>query len=465
MAPKRKRSAAVPEEAPVSKRQLRSGGQLPAAPTPSPTKRAVASRRVASPQKRATGSKKLSVIVPEELIEGSDDESNIESDGRDQARLPASPLETRYLSDETNTIRISSSAITKDEDVEQMEMDTPKRKPGRPRTKARHGQLKVRSGGFSTNHLTVVEEPFAPSDETNTIRVISSAVSNNVEQVDVVKRRGRPSKAKANAGQSIFVTLGGSSTNCLPVALSPVTQNTCIDQDATPQKPNKRILKTPALGSRKSTRGTPVVEILVCTPHRTKLPTIPARTKAIKIPQPIVPYGSSSSDDDDEPLAQSTSIEMTDARLAANQGAGPSTPRRTTQRHPEKAADPEEEESNSSEEEVSELAVVSPKKQISRADLNPSANLPGSLPDHLLPCFNAYRRAILKSLQCPSLALPAAAEDSINGIAVKQLVELIDGTVLRAEGNSCLLLGPRGSGKSQVLFQFTQHPELKAYMQ
>ncbi|KJA29886.1 hypothetical protein HYPSUDRAFT_126194 [Hypholoma sublateritium FD-334 SS-4] len=110
-----------------------------------------------------------------------------------------------------------------------------------------------------------------------------------------------------------------------------------------------------------------------------------------------------------------------------------------------------EEESDSSDEEVSELAIVSPKKQAFRADLNPSSNIPESLPDHLLPRFNACRRAILKSLQCPSLVLPAAAEDSVNGIAVKQLVELIDGTVLRAEGNSCLVLGPRGSGKSQMV--------------
>lgn len=67
-----------------------------------------------------------------------------------------------------------------------------------------------------------------------------------------------------------------------------------------------------------------------------------------------------------------------------------------------------------------------------------------------MPCFNAYKRSILKSLRCPSLVLPAEPENSVNGIATKQLVDLIDGTVIRAEGNSCLLLGPRGSGKSKV---------------
>ena len=151
MAPKRKRSAVAPEEAPVSKRQLRSGGQLPASPPPSATKRAVASRRVTSPQKRAAGGKKLDLIVPEEVIGGSEEDLDIDTDGRDQARLPASPLETRYLSDETNTVRVSSSTIAKD--VAPMELDTPKRKPGRPRVKARSGQSK--GGSLVASSLTI----------------------------------------------------------------------------------------------------------------------------------------------------------------------------------------------------------------------------------------------------------------------------------------------------------------------
>ncbi|KAF8969480.1 origin recognition complex subunit 4 C-terminus-domain-containing protein, partial [Flammula alnicola] len=74
-----------------------------------------------------------------------------------------------------------------------------------------------------------------------------------------------------------------------------------------------------------------------------------------------------------------------------------------------------------------------------------------ALPEHLYPCFHAYKRAILKTLQCPNVVPVNADQPSVNDVAAKQLTDLIDGTVLRAEGNSCLLLGPRGSGKSQVL--------------
>ncbi|PFH52752.1 hypothetical protein AMATHDRAFT_139382 [Amanita thiersii Skay4041] len=40
---------------------------------------------------------------------------------------------------------------------------------------------------------------------------------------------------------------------------------------------------------------------------------------------------------------------------------------------------------------------------------------------------------------------------SVNQFAYQQLCHLIDGTVHRSEGNSCLLLGPRGSGKSLLM--------------
>jgi len=65
-------------------------------------------------------------------------------------------------------------------------------------------------------------------------------------------------------------------------------------------------------------------------------------------------------------------------------------------------------------------------------------------------CLNAYKRAILRNLQSPDSALPNLNQSSANDMASKQLSDLIDGTVTRAEGNSCLLLGPRGSGKSRV---------------
>ncbi|KAJ7498892.1 hypothetical protein FB451DRAFT_1334485 [Mycena latifolia] len=42
-----------------------------------------------------------------------------------------------------------------------------------------------------------------------------------------------------------------------------------------------------------------------------------------------------------------------------------------------------------------------------------------------------------------------SGKDSANDIAVRQLSDLLKGTIVRGEGNSCLVLGPRGSGKTK----------------
>ncbi len=39
---------------------------------------------------------------------------------------------------------------------------------------------------------------------------------------------------------------------------------------------------------------------------------------------------------------------------------------------------------------------------------------------------------------------------SANAVALEELKALLTGTLERGEGNSCLLIGPRGSGKSRV---------------
>jgi len=72
------------------------------------------------------------------------------------------------------------------------------------------------------------------------------------------------------------------------------------------------------------------------------------------------------------------------------------------------------------------------------------------LPSHLHSCLNAQKRAILRTLQRPSARVDESDLFTVNEIATRQLADLMEGTVIRAEGNSCLLLGPRGSGKSRV---------------
>ncbi|KAJ7179110.1 origin recognition complex subunit 4 C-terminus-domain-containing protein [Mycena filopes] len=65
--------------------------------------------------------------------------------------------------------------------------------------------------------------------------------------------------------------------------------------------------------------------------------------------------------------------------------------------------------------------------------------------------LEAQKREILRAIQNP----PGVDDDdeSANQVAHKQLGDLLTGTVVRGEGNSCLLLGPRGSGKTRILNQ------------
>src|SRR5258708_14966655 len=69
-------------------------------------------------------------------------------------------------------------------------------------------------------------------------------------------------------------------------------------------------------------------------------------------------------------------------------------------------------------------------------------------------CLHAQKRAILHALHCPSTAVfdgvDETDEPSANAVALEELKALLTGTLERGEGNSCLLIGPRGSGKSRV---------------
>jgi origin recognition complex subunit 4 len=73
----------------------------------------------------------------------------------------------------------------------------------------------------------------------------------------------------------------------------------------------------------------------------------------------------------------------------------------------------------------------------------------------LHPCLTLQKRQSLRALHHIS-ALDVDEQDNVddaqtaNQIAFQQLSDLVDGTVIRGEGNSCLLLGPRGSGKTSV---------------
>jgi len=73
------------------------------------------------------------------------------------------------------------------------------------------------------------------------------------------------------------------------------------------------------------------------------------------------------------------------------------------------------------------------------------------LPLQYYPWLNAQKKAILHTLQAPTATVDMSDDQkSAKGI----LQDLLLGTVSRSEGNSCLVLGPRGSGKSTVRQRF-----------
>jgi origin recognition complex subunit 4 len=113
------------------------------------------------------------------------------------------------------------------------------------------------------------------------------------------------------------------------------------------------------------------------------------------------------------------------------------------------------------------LSKISPKKAITTKQPRPSRPLvqqtplqarqssPPHSPSKYPPsCLLAQKNAILHALHYPRTAVfdkvDENSEPSANAVALEQLKALLTGTLERGEGNSCLLIGPRGSGKSRV---------------
>lgn len=69
-------------------------------------------------------------------------------------------------------------------------------------------------------------------------------------------------------------------------------------------------------------------------------------------------------------------------------------------------------------------------------------------------CLHAQKRSIFHALRDPKTAVFDQEDEhgvpSANAVVLEQLKALFTGTLERGEGNSCLLIGPRGSGKSRV---------------
>lgn len=123
----------------------------------------------------------------------------------------------------------------------------------------------------------------------------------------------------------------------------------------------------------------------------------------------------------------------------------------------------------SDEDDAPEEPIAAPRKKSVLKELpsTSSIRLPTSLPESFHPCLSAQKLAILHALRSPPSidysAISFEADDSededepANVTSLQQLEALLSGTIARSEGNSCLLVGPAGSGKSRVCGYWNIH--------
>ncbi|KAL5487849.1 ORC4 [Sanghuangporus weigelae] len=81
-----------------------------------------------------------------------------------------------------------------------------------------------------------------------------------------------------------------------------------------------------------------------------------------------------------------------------------------------------------------------------------SGELPKVIPKHFHGCLERQKQAILNVFHDPPLVdnRDENADLSANVVTLEQLTDLLGGSIERGEGNSCLLIGPSGSGKSKM---------------
>lgn len=81
--------------------------------------------------------------------------------------------------------------------------------------------------------------------------------------------------------------------------------------------------------------------------------------------------------------------------------------------------------------------------------------LPLPLPTHLHQHLQIQKRLALRALRGVTSECTSAKDEEhhINFKTAQQLRDLLSGTIDRGEGNSCLIIGPAGSGKSKVRYE------------
>lgn len=99
------------------------------------------------------------------------------------------------------------------------------------------------------------------------------------------------------------------------------------------------------------------------------------------------------------------------------------------------------------------LRLPSPSKRAMRSGTVTTPGATTKFPADYHTCLQAQKRVIMAALRNPPEIDMEGDQDEIpsaNELAYGDLCGLLTGSVVRGEGNSCLLIGPRGSGKTRV---------------
>lgn len=104
---------------------------------------------------------------------------------------------------------------------------------------------------------------------------------------------------------------------------------------------------------------------------------------------------------------------------------------------------------------VDEPLLASPSLPINQPVYQAPITLPKTLSQHQIRLLQVQKQAILRKFADPpfeSEEVNITLSDEVlpNQVAKQQLEDILSGSIERSEGNSCLVLGPSGSGKSKV---------------
>lgn len=419
--------------------------------------------------------------------------------------------------------RAEVGGVGSNEDEQPGESEEPQVRP--PKTQKRR---KITPSG-------IPQEPAAPGPATRSRRSATTVPTSTAEPEPAVRRRGRPAKAKAsqqtleeeevvepsplvNTPSSPEIPAPTRSRGRLRKAKADPSPTVAVDEDqaspeeplspeiavATPRKvaaPNAKAAKAPVhvdeddVGSeddahshRRSQRKSGTAASVG---KRRRSPAVAAGDGTPKKRRETVEPSSReesplfSEPEEQTDLTHAAAPSSPSKKRAVAVEVEPRTPRRS--RVTRATADSDEEIAEPPTSPVKQPVIPATPSHRLRNGAPSAPNSPTKagngaslIQEHLIPCLNAQKRAVLRALSNPPISSTIGEkvkgkgkakaneddDDFDNATAYRQLKDLLEGTTIRNEGNSCLLLGPRGSGKTRVRYRhhYPTHRDLTLFI-